>query len=773
MDEVRLTEEEIDTLHAETKEWATKTNTDKKAIRERLAQDFLAAREEPVNKWSKTCMKTKISMWISNHVTSKTAHRVPKLLKTTWSGRDVFYEQKSADIQKCIDELKGEGYVHIAAVNKARAEHWELLGEEEQQAYEDTARCGHRKNYCQTGARLGVRLLWDQADVMTYVSYAWRDSEGKLKHAWYDISMAWHDDKPEVVRFTDHQPNWNKEFPQFFKTYTDWMLSNADEDTRAHELPSKPKGGPAEMELDTRGLPLLPSLDSVSGQPARQATIQKLFNEHYSTCVRNQGHACPVAYFLAAIIPDELVIQDPSKMGKKAIEDLWEHILTLQECEDPVDQFQFSHYLHGSEWQPAKYDIDITPRKKSGRKRPKTAHGPPGLPQLPADEEGQADDEEDEMEDNEGLGGHGRGVGAKSKALEDHIRGVDPVVPPLARLLKGASNQPPTWVEHDPERVFTFLWALSPEQAWQELLTSWKHMVAIPERIHSNASTWANLIEWIEENGPVENTAWQELQRWFLAAGMIMRDTRCANDVEPDETEPVPYGGPEYMQWSIANLGLIKDRVLPAIERAHCLSSNDIIGQTDLDPHLNAIPQPGPSALGLASKLHVPPVAERTSRAQNVSGQNVPTKGSVMPERTAAGIPSARGRRGQPPGIPAQQLEPGNISGQEVIENRAQPSLNSDKALTLAPSQRHWPPNGVLNGSSSPTSSCHPVQVAKHTHGREQAKQTEAQVPEDEVPGTAVLADQVPGPSNDVIMEILSPGLHAPWHRLNIHVCIM
>lgn len=28
-----------------------------------------------------------------------------------------------------------------------------------------------------------IALLWDQADVMGYVSYVWRDSNGKLKHA--------------------------------------------------------------------------------------------------------------------------------------------------------------------------------------------------------------------------------------------------------------------------------------------------------------------------------------------------------------------------------------------------------------------------------------------------------------------------------------------------------------------------------------------------------------------------------------------------------------
>lgn len=81
----------------------------------------------------------KISTWISNHVTTKSTSRVPTLSKTTWSGHEVFYIQDEARISERIEKLKQEGYVHIAAINKARGALWDGLEDEERQAYEDTA----------------------------------------------------------------------------------------------------------------------------------------------------------------------------------------------------------------------------------------------------------------------------------------------------------------------------------------------------------------------------------------------------------------------------------------------------------------------------------------------------------------------------------------------------------------------------------------------------------------------------------------------------------
>ena len=115
----------------------------------------------------------------------------------------------------------------------------------------------------------------------------------------------------------------------------------------------------------------------------------------------------------------------------------------------------------------------------------------------------------------------------------------------------------------------------------------WDHPnIAIPERINSNAEAWANLIEWIEVHVPVANTARQEVQRWFLATGMAMRDCRCANDIEPDPTEPVPNGGPEYMRWSVATLDLMNNRIIPAIARAHRPGLGHFLGH--VEPNLHA-----------------------------------------------------------------------------------------------------------------------------------------------------------------------------------------
>ena len=249
----------------------------------------------------------------------------------------------------------------------------------------------------------------------------------------YDISMAWHDQKPETIRFTDHQRNWKKDFLESFKIYGDWMLCEAEDGERAAEIVAKPKGGPADMEMDGRGLPLLPELSTVVGQPSRQATIRKLFNMHYgeshkpghlgcrkltlaiarASGTKNQSVPWKTLIadkrkaFTAHVLPDRIALHEPSKMDQDVVENLWSHILELQKNEDPEDQFHFSHFLRGDEWLPARYDAEVAPRQKPGRKRPKTARGPPGLRQLPTADECEQDDNGEEGEDNRDLRGQG------------------------------------------------------------------------------------------------------------------------------------------------------------------------------------------------------------------------------------------------------------------------------------------------------------------------------------------------------------------------------
>ena len=310
----------------------------------------------------------------------------------------------------------------------------------------------------------------------------------------------------------------------------------------------------------------------------------------WKTLIANKRNA-----FAAHIVPDRIALHEPSKMDQDVVENLWSHILELQKNEDPEDQFQFSHFLRGDEWLPARYDAEVVPRQKPGRKRPKTARRPPGLRQLPnADEREQEDDSEEgeDVGDPRGQGrhhgakaitdkpstarpsgkpgartqraapgtsnrrpgnsgtrpgredprahrAHGPGIASKDKGkarqiddssdttvtpyeeesassggeglehidithlnggdsedeqtfntvregkraaptpdYEERMKGVDPVVPPPDRLLQRAANQPPVWVGHEANRVFPFLWQLSLEPTWHDLLTSWKHMVS-------------------------------------------------------------------------------------------------------------------------------------------------------------------------------------------------------------------------------------------------------------------------------------------------------
>ncbi len=80
----------------------------------------------------------KLTLWLSNHSGNKDS-RLPKALKCLWTGRDVFNLEEDQAILLRKAELIEAGKVPIAALNIARSELWNELGDDEQTAYDEKA----------------------------------------------------------------------------------------------------------------------------------------------------------------------------------------------------------------------------------------------------------------------------------------------------------------------------------------------------------------------------------------------------------------------------------------------------------------------------------------------------------------------------------------------------------------------------------------------------------------------------------------------------------
>ena len=81
----------------------------------------------------------KITYWLSNHSSARDS-RLPKALKTVWTGREVLnMEEDKAITARAAEICEETGKVPIAALNIARSETWNALSEEEQITYEDKA----------------------------------------------------------------------------------------------------------------------------------------------------------------------------------------------------------------------------------------------------------------------------------------------------------------------------------------------------------------------------------------------------------------------------------------------------------------------------------------------------------------------------------------------------------------------------------------------------------------------------------------------------------
>lgn len=126
------------------------------------------------------------------------------------------------------------------------------------------------------------------------------------------------------------------------------------------------------------------------------------------------------------------------------------------------------------------------------------------------------------------------------------------------------------------------------------------------------------------------------------------------------------------------------------------------------------------------------------------------TSGKAAKTVTNSMVHSVRGQRGRPPGIPAsagagstfgQGIDLGSISQALAAQGGSRPKL---QPYVLVPSSA----------------------VARHTRGRERAKQMDAQevhvpdlqVPDLQVPEAIVPGSQVPDEANDVVMQDTGPG---------------
>ena len=82
----------------------------------------------------------KINIWLTNHVGSSD-NRLPKSLRTEWTGREVYYTQEAEKIQEDVEKLmEVDGTIrHLTALNKARTRGWVDLGPNKQDEYNERA----------------------------------------------------------------------------------------------------------------------------------------------------------------------------------------------------------------------------------------------------------------------------------------------------------------------------------------------------------------------------------------------------------------------------------------------------------------------------------------------------------------------------------------------------------------------------------------------------------------------------------------------------------
>ncbi|KAI0682578.1 hypothetical protein C8Q76DRAFT_698321 [Earliella scabrosa] len=191
--DIQLTKEETEYLGTFLDSWTSKSRKEKNTLKNTIVTKILQDRQhDPEDMWARAFMKLKVASWMSNHVTNRN-NRLPRVLKTLWTGREVYCIKHVDDVVAETERMVAAGVHHIAAVNKARASLWNDLSDDEKHEWETMAeqwniegpdeevRAEIAEKRLPDWVQGFTALLSDQASAIVWIYFYYLDKNGKLK----------------------------------------------------------------------------------------------------------------------------------------------------------------------------------------------------------------------------------------------------------------------------------------------------------------------------------------------------------------------------------------------------------------------------------------------------------------------------------------------------------------------------------------------------------------------------------------------------------------
>ena len=198
--------------------------------------------------------------------------------------------------------------------------------------------------------------------------------------------------------------------------------------------------------------------------------------------------------------------------------------------------------------------------------------------------------------------------------------------------------------------------------------------------IHTTRVNWELLMKWVPRAKPTESTSANDVQRWLLIVGMVIRDTYLCMETESGSDGEVPYGGAQFLKHSCATRDDLKTYVWPAITAAY----HPPVGGPDIE-----------------SNLVEPPVVAKDSHTP--SGSKPRPAASSAPSNKPSGRPKGASRSRTVAG-PSNAATAASSS--RVAPSSAQPVASSSRvapsaAQAAASSSRPAPSAAQAVASSS------------------------------------------------------------------------
>nr|VWP02017.1 Aspartic proteinase [Ganoderma boninense] len=413
--EVSLNESDVGYLQSQLETYRSTPSAEKEAFRLACTRHILGEHGLEEDIFKLDVFGRKVTNWLQNRIQKTKKKGVPIRVNQAFSPFRVFMYRKEDDIRRGVkalqDKYPDDDRVYIVDWNATARRMWDELDDVDKDVYRRVAEKCNRdgpeddlkpmlaEKRGPTWMRAVAELFWHNCGMPIFIYGMYEDSHGNLHASVYDTSNLWKE-KDKGTPLLRNVPGWDKDFRRvawnFFQAALRPDITSPDtlEVVQASRRQPPP---PFQFDVYEDCCPILVKEEdgiTLKG-PRRQDALREYMKIHYSLAMGQEKRSAPwsafqqypTMFFEPGMLPEGLVLQDPSHISDDDMSGLFDHIVEMETPTKPgvaPRRFRLHQVALGSRknptWIAAVYNGRLEPWQAKRAKKTISVpdwHGPP------------------------------------------------------------------------------------------------------------------------------------------------------------------------------------------------------------------------------------------------------------------------------------------------------------------------------------------------------------------------------------------------------------